>query len=125
MKTLHNVHNFDYVPSNPDLIDHEKDEFIVYEDETLSQKKHKQNTGYTCAECSFICTNRKIIVSHLKNAHKIYEYDFSLINPPTNIEFNLEYQVKSTKPIHNSKPNQQQKTNLKRKRSIDHTNVSS
>lgn len=121
MKDKHDITNLDYVPSDANLTDNEKDEFIVFEDKTLSLKKY--NTCFTCAECPFICNTRKVVVLHMINEHNIQEYELSAINPPKNLNYNQEYQIKRFTAVV-SEPEKEQHTPSKRKRSIDNSNVS-
>jgi len=104
--------NIDFVPEHPNLIDLNKDDFIVFEDKTVEQKKQKINSLLNCNKCSFKGNTSKIIISHMKAVHSTEQN--------VDCEDNL-YNIAQEQPnITNDSVNSlmpQQSTSLKRKRS--------
>lgn len=115
MKMIHNIINIDYVPVDPDSTNFDRDDFIVFEKKTISTKNLKINY-FSCKECTFNCTNRKSIISHMKNTHHIENYDISLVD-----ESSQTYEVRRTKSDDNLKPPTK---GIKRKYNNDNSDVS-
>jgi len=113
MKHIHKITNLDFVPKHPNFTNLNKDDFIVFEDKTVEQKKQKINNLLTCNKCSFKGNTRKVIMSHMKDVH--------------NAEENVDCEDNSYGKIMPDQPNDtnnsvnslipQQNTSLKRKRS--------
>lgn len=112
MRNIHRTMNIDFVPEHPNLIDLNKDDFIVFEDKTVEQKKQKINSLLNCNKCSFKGNTSKIIISHMKAVHSTEQN--------VDCEDNL-YNIAQEQPnITNDSVNSlmpQQSTSLKRKRS--------
>ncbi|XP_026811622.1 uncharacterized protein LOC113552843 isoform X4 [Rhopalosiphum maidis] len=118
MKHIHKITNLDFVPKHPNYTNLNKDNFIVYGDKTVEQKKQKLNNLLTCNKCSFKGNTRKVIMSHMKDVH--------------NAEKNVDCEDNSYGKIMPYQPNDtnnsvnslipQKNTSLKRKRSTNSGN---
>jgi len=112
MRNSHKIMNIHFVPEHPNLTDLNKDDFIVFENKIVEQKKQKINILLTCNKCSFKGNTRKIIASHMKAVHGVEQN--------VDCEDNL-YKIAQEKPKDtNNSVNflmPQQGTSLKRKRS--------
>uniref|UniRef100_A0A2H8TXZ9 Zinc finger and BTB domain-containing protein 6 n=1 Tax=Melanaphis sacchari TaxID=742174 RepID=A0A2H8TXZ9_9HEMI len=118
MKNSHGITNLDFVPERSNLTDLNKDNFIVYENKIVEQKKQKIHNLFSCNKCSFKGNSRKIIMSHMKAVH----------NTEQNLDFDGKfYKTMQELPndVNNSdnslipQQNKQQITTLKRKRSTN------
>lgn len=113
MKVNHSILKLDFEPVIPGLANTDKDEFIVYDEET---KKSKDETYFTCGECSIKDSCRNIIILHMKSVHninpnEIYADDLLLIND----KYTREYQVKKIEF-----PQQQLMSPKKKRSSVSH-----
>jgi len=55
MKNCHKIQNINFIPERPNLIDLNKDDFIVFEDETVEQKKQEPTCNKFSAEQNVDC----------------------------------------------------------------------
>lgn len=96
MKMMHNLIELEFVPVRAKFTNIDIDEFIVYEDK--EQKTPKKPIGYTCGECGLTSVERKSIVLHMRDVHKIDKYETCLVNYPHNKHFLEEYVIKKIDP---------------------------
>jgi len=112
MRNSHKIIHLDFVPESPNLTDLNKDDFIVFENKKIEQKKQKMNSLFTCNKCSFNGNTLKIINSHMKAVHnEDCEDNLYKITPEQPNDTNNA--VNSIMP----QQNEQQNASLKRKRS--------
>lgn len=116
MRNSHKIINIDFVPESVNLTDLNKDDFIVFEDKTIEQKKQKVNSLLICNKCSFRGNTRKIVISHMKAVHHAEQN----VDCEDDLHKITQEQPNDTNTSVNSlmpRQNEQQNTSLKRKRS--------
>lgn len=119
MKTAHDITKYKLVPVHDNLSNVNENEFIVNKD-GLPQKTSKVNLNFTCSECPYSVSTKKLILLHMKDIHNIEENNTYQINLSPKNKSIQEYQMQRIEP-NVLKP--QQHTGIKRKRII-HSNVS-
>ncbi|KAL4143321.1 hypothetical protein QTP88_005667 [Uroleucon formosanum] len=121
MRNSHKIINIDFVPESVNLTDLNKDDFIVFEDKTIEQKKQKVNSLLICNKCSFRGNTRKIVISHMKAVHHAEQN----VDCEDDLHKITQEQPNDTNTSVNSlmpRQNEQQNTSLKRKRSTNFGN---
>lgn len=121
MRNSHKIINIDFVPEIPNQTNLNKDDFIVFEDKTIEQKKQKMNSLLNCNKCSFKGNTRKIIISHMKavhNAEQNVDCEDNLYKITPEQPNDTNNSVNSLMP----QQNEQQNVSLKRKRSTNFGN---
>lgn len=117
MKIKHNISNIDFEPVNAVSTNFDRDEFFVFEKKTISKTNLKINSClFSCQECTFNSNNRKSIIYHMKNTHRIEHFDIILVD-----ELSQNYEVRRTKSDDILKP---QFRGMKRKHNNGHSDVS-
>lgn len=96
MKIKHDIVNLEYIPVHKQLTDMEKDEFIVFGDETQqsAQKILRRSFGFKCGECALTSVERKSIILHMRDIHNIDQFETCVVNSPFNVNFVEEYEIR-------------------------------
>lgn len=99
LKNEHAITKYTFVPIHSNLTNINKDEFIVYEEDTLKQtKSSKVQFNFICSECSYSVSTKKLILSHMKDIHNINENDICPVNSLSKSELIEEYIMQRIKP---------------------------